>query len=256
MITMCGVGALVTGGTSGLGAATATALVRAGASAVVVGRPSGRGSSAASALGAGVRFAAADVADEEAMRAAVSLAADAPRGIRVAIGAAGVAVAKKTFGRDGVHPLPPFRQMLETNLVGSFNLLRLAAEAMATNEPEEHGERGVVIVTSSIGAVEGQMGQVAYAAAKSGVLGMVLPAARDLAHKGIRVMAIMPGVFDTPFIHQLSEQAQAAVAGAVPFPPRLGHAEEYASLVLEIIRNPMLNGSAVRLDGALRLGPR
>lgn len=251
-----GTGVIVTGGTSGLGLAAATALRDTGAEVVVVGRNAQAGAAFVNESEGRGRFAAADVTDENALAAAVAQAADAPKGLRVAVSAAGSAIVQKTLGRDGPHSLAAFRDMLDVNLVGSFNLLRLAAAAMAGNEPDEDGGRGVIVLTSSVAAYEGQMGQVAYATAKGGILSMVLPAARDLARNGIRVVAIVPGVFDTPFMDILSDDARAGVAAAVPFPSRLGKPVEYASLVQEVARNPMINGEAIRLDGALRLGIR
>lgn len=250
-------GAVVTGGTSGLGAAAAVALAAHGAQVVLAGRNATAGEAVLASFATPGRFQATDVTDEDAVERAVAAAAGASRGVRVAVAAAGTAVVAQTVDRSGApHPVDAFTRMMQTNLVGSFNLLRFAAAAMARNEPDGDGARGVVVLTSSVGGIEGSMGQVAYAAAKGGIIAMVLPAARDLARSGIRVMCIAPGVFDTPFMDVLSEEAKAAVAGAVPFPPRLGRAEEYASLVLEIVRNPMLNGETIRLDGALRLGPR
>lgn len=255
-IDLATAGCLVTGGTSGLGRASAAALAAAGATVVVAGRNAAAGAEFADAFPGCGRFVSADVADTEALARAVAEAATAPSGLRVAISAAGSAIVHKTLGRDGPHPLESFRQTIEVNLVGAFNLLRLAAAEMAGNEPDEEGQRGVIVLTSSVAAYEGQMGQVAYAAAKGGILSMVLPAARDLARSGIRVVGIVPGVFDTPFMDVLSDEARNAVGASVPFPSRLGRPEEYASLVTEIVRNPMLNGEAIRLDGALRLGPR
>ena len=251
-----GCGALVTGGTSGLGEAAARSIAALGAQVVVAGRNAANGERIAREIGHGARFAAADVALEHDLRAAVELAASAPRGLRIAIAAAGSAIVSKTVGHRGAHPLAPFEETMRTNLVGSFNLLRLAAEAMTGNEPDADGERGIVILTSSIGAFDGQSGQVAYAAAKGGIASMVLPAARDLARHGIRVMGVAPGVFDTRFLSVLSAEARESVAGAVPFPARLGRPEEFASLVAEIARNRMLNGETIRLDGALRLSAR
>jgi NAD(P)-dependent dehydrogenase (short-subunit alcohol dehydrogenase family) len=251
-----GSGAIVSGGTSGLGAAAAAHLAAAGAEVVVGGRNAQAGAAVVSAIGSGARFVPLDVTDERSVAGAVADAASAPRGLRIAISAAGSAIVAKTVGRDGAHPLDSFESTLRTNLLGSFNLLRLAAEAMTANEPDDEGSRGVIVLTSSIGAYDGQMGQVAYAAAKGGIVSMVLPAARDLARAGIRVVGIAPGVFDTPFMDVLSDEAKRAVSAAVPFPPRLGRADEYASLVLEVVRNTMLNGETIRLDGALRLSAR
>ncbi|KQR91148.1 MAG: SDR family NAD(P)-dependent oxidoreductase [Microbacterium ginsengisoli] len=252
-----GASAIVTGGTSGLGAAVAAAVVDAGGTAVIVGRNADAGRAFESAHPGAGRFVRADVTDSDSLGAAVQQAAEAaPRGLRVAVAAAGSAIVQKTVGRDGPHPIESFQRMLDVNLVGAFQLLRLAASAMAGNDPDEEGQRGVIVLTSSVAAFEGQMGQVAYAAAKGGIVSMVLPAARDLARSGIRVMAVVPGVFDTPFMDLLSEEARAGVAASVPFPSRLGRPDEYASLVLEIVRNPMLNGEVIRLDGALRLAAR
>jgi NAD(P)-dependent dehydrogenase (short-subunit alcohol dehydrogenase family) len=249
--------AIVTGGTSGLGAAAADALTNQGAAVCVVGRNEYAGRAFETAHPGVGHFARADVSDGAAMKDAVRVAAGAaPRGLRVAVAAAGSAIVQRTFGREGPHPIESFERMLEINLVGAFQLLRLAAATMTANEPDEEGQRGVIVLTSSVAAYDGQMGQVAYAAAKGGIVSMVLPAARDLARSGIRVMAIVPGVFDTPFMDILSDEARAGVAGAVPFPSRLGRPQEYASLVLEIVRNPMLNGESIRLDGALRLTAR
>jgi NAD(P)-dependent dehydrogenase (short-subunit alcohol dehydrogenase family) len=248
--------ALITGGSSGLGAAAARALASAGAQVYAGGRNTVAGTAVADSIGHSAQFVHLDVTDEGSVAEAVILAASAPRGLRIAVSAAGSAIVTKTVGREGPHPLDSFEQTLRTNLVGSFNLLRLAAAAMTENEPDEEGERGVIVLTSSIGAYDGQMGQVAYAAAKGGIVSMVLPAARDLAKSGIRVVGIAPGVFDTPFMDVLSDDAKQAVSAAVPFPPRLGRADEYASLVIEIVRNTMLNGETIRLDGALRLSAR
>lgn len=249
-----GVGVVVTGATSGLGAAAARLFASAGAHVVVCGRNESKGTALATEVG-GV-FAQADVRDEDSMRDAMALGAQAPRGLRIAVSAAGSAIIEKTLGRKGPHSRISFTDQLETNLVGSFMLLTLAAEAMAGNEPEADGSRGVIALTSSVAAYEGQMGQVAYAASKGGVNAMVLPAARDLARHGIRVLGVAPGVFDTPFMDVLSDEARAGIGASVPFPPRLGHADEFAQLVHSLVTNPMLNGEVVRLDGALRLGMR
>ena len=250
-----GAAALVTGGTSGLGAATVRALAADGAHVVIAGRSVEAGEQLAHELGNQATFVRTDVTDEDQVAAAVAMAGSAPRGLRMAVSAAGVAAVAKTVDRDGApHPLGTYRQMLEVNLVGAFNVLRFAASAMAHNEPDEDGGRGVVVLTSSVGAFEGQMGQVAYAASKGGVVAMTLPAARDLARTGVRVVGIAPGVFDTPFMDILSDEAKSAVSASVPHPNRLGRATEYAALVQHIARNPMLNGETIRLDGALRLG--
>lgn len=250
-------GCLVTGGTSGLGRAAADFLASAGGAVVAVGRNADAGQRFEDAHPGRGRFVQADVTDAPAVEDAAAVAASlGARGLRVAVAAAGSAVVHKTLGREGPHPADLFQRMLDVNLTGSFHLLRLAAARMALNEPDGDGQRGVIILTSSIAAFEGQMGQVAYAAAKGGIVSMVLPAARDLSRNGIRVMALVPGVFDTPFMDILSDEARQGVGASVPFPPRLGKPEEFASLVLEVVRNPMLNGEAIRLDGALRLGIR
>lgn len=252
-----GFGAVVTGGTSGLGAETVRHLAAAGAQVVIAGRDCDRGSALADELAGSATFVRTDVTDEGQIAAAVAAAATAPRGLRIAVSAAGAAIVAKTIARDGSpHPVESFSHLLQVNLVGAFNVLRHAASAMAANEPDEDGARGVVVLTSSVGAYEGQMGQVAYAASKGGVVSMVLPAARDLARTGVRVVGVAPGVFDTPFMDVLSDEAKAAVAAAVPFPPRLGKAGEFAGLVLHVAQNPMINGETIRLDGALRLGHR
>lgn len=251
---LAGAGIVVTGATSGLGAATARLFAARGAHVVVCGRNESKGTTLATEIG-GV-FARVDVRDEESMRAAMALAAQAPRGLRVAVSAAGSAIIEKTLGRKGAHSRASFTEQLETNLVGSFTLLTMAAEVMSGNEPEADGSRGVIALTSSVAAFEGQMGQLAYAASKGGVNAMVLPAARDLARHGIRVLGVAPGVFDTPFMDVLSDEAKNGIGAAVPFPPRLGHADEFAHLVHSLVTNPMLNGEIVRIDGALRLGMR
>ena len=248
-------GVLITGGTSGLGAETARAFAAEGAFVVIAGRNADAGKQLADELGDNASYVQTDVTDEDQVASAVSVAAGAPNGLRLAVSAAGVATVAKTVGRDGSpHPLAPFRQMLDVNLVGAFNLLRLSAAAMAANDPNEDGTRGAVVLTSSVGAYEGQMGQIAYAASKGGIVSMVLPAARDLARSGIRVTCIAPGVFDTPFMDILSEEAKAGLGASIPHPSRLGKSSEFAGLVRHIAHNPMLNGTTIRLDGALRLG--
>lgn len=249
-----GSGSLLTGGTSGLGAASAEALGVAGSRVVIAGRNSDAGMALAKRIGNDAQYCAVDVTDETNVQAAVAMAAAAPRGLRVAVSAAGVAHVIKTVGRGGVHPLDAFKQTMSVNVEGAFNLLRFAAEAMAQNEPDENGERGVIVLTSSIAAWDGQMGQVAYAASKGAVNSMVLPAARDLARSGIRVVGIAPGVFDTPFMDVLSDDIKSSIGQGVPFPQRLGRPEEFASLLMQIVTNSMINGEVIRLDGALRLG--
>jgi NAD(P)-dependent dehydrogenase (short-subunit alcohol dehydrogenase family) len=246
---------LVTGGGSGLGAATARMVVDHGGSVVVADLDRERGAKVAAELGERARFVATDVTDEASVRVAVAAAADAG-GLHAVVSCAGVAVAERVLGRDGPHSLTRFANVVQVNLVGTFNVARLAAEAMAGNEPLADGERGVVVNTASVGAFDGQIGQAAYAASKAGVAGMTLPVARDLARHGIRVVAVAPGIFDTPMLAGLSDQARASLGAQMPFPARLGRPEEYAALVRHIIENPMLNGEVIRLDGALRMAPK
>ena len=245
--------ALVTGAASGLGRATATALAEAGAKVVLVDLDAEAVAGAAAAIG-GRRFAL-DVADAAAVEAAMP-EIEALGSLRVLVNCAGIAPAGKIVGRDGPMPLAAFEQAVRVNLIGTFNLMRLAAAAMARLEPMADGERGVIVNTSSIAAFEGQIGQAAYAASKGGVASLTLPAARELAAQGIRVMAIAPGLFGTPMLLGMPEKVQESLAATVPFPARFGRPEEYAALVLHILANPMLNGSVLRLDGALRMAPR
>ncbi|GAA1164614.1 3-hydroxyacyl-CoA dehydrogenase [Ornithinimicrobium humiphilum] len=246
--------ALVTGGASGLGEETARTLLAAGARVVLVDLPNGRGEELAAELGERVSFAPADVRDEEQVAAAVAHAASLGE-LRVVISCAGVATPGRILSRRGVLPLDAFRTVVEINLVGTFNVLRLAAEQMAQNEPQD-GDRGVVVMTASVAAFDGQVGQAAYSASKAGVAGLTLTAARDLADKAIRVMTIAPGVFETPMMVGLGDEVRASLEALVPHPPRLGRPEEYASLVAHIVDNPLLNGEVIRLDGALRMPAR
>jgi NAD(P)-dependent dehydrogenase (short-subunit alcohol dehydrogenase family) len=255
-MTLAGAGAIVTGGASGLGAATVRRLEAEGAHVTVADRDAEQGEALAAALGERVVFASADVTSEEALRGAVERAAAAPAGLRVSVSCAGIAVAQRTAGRRGPHPLDSFERVVAVNLVGTFNLLRLAAAAMRGNEPGAGGLRGVCVNTASIAAFDGQVGQTAYAASKGGVAAMTLPAARDLAGEGIRVMTIAPGTFDTPMLAGLPEETREALAATVPCPPRLGDPAEFADLVLHVVSNEMLNGEVIRLDGALRMPPR
>jgi NAD(P)-dependent dehydrogenase (short-subunit alcohol dehydrogenase family) len=249
-----GRGALVVGGASGLGAATARALAERGAALTVADVNAERGEALAGELGA--RFVACDVREEDQVQAAVDAAAQADGGLRVSVCCAGTGWAQKVAGSKGAHPLMPFEVILAINLVGTFNVLRLAATAMLANEPTAGGERGVCVNTASIAAYEGQVGQIAYSASKGGVVGMTLPAARDLAPAGIRVVTIAPGLFDTPLLAALPEDAREALGRSIPFPPRLGLPEEYAALAVHVAENVMLNGEVIRLDGALRMAPR
>ena len=241
-------GALVTGGASGLGAATGATLAEAGYDVVLFDRDR--------AAGPGCRAVVGDVADEAAVGAAVAAAEEAADGLRVAVACAGVAPSERIVGSRGVHDLARFEHVLRVNLAGTFNLLRLAAAAMAANEPDDDGCRGVIVCTASAAAYEPQVGQAAYAASKGGVVSLTLCAARDLASLGIRVVSIAPGVMETPMLAAMPEQVRESLAATVPFPPRLGRPQEFASLVESIVRNPYLNGETIRLDGALRMPPR
>jgi NAD(P)-dependent dehydrogenase (short-subunit alcohol dehydrogenase family) len=249
-----GSGALVVGGASGLGEATARRLAGAGADLTIADVNAERGQAVADELGA--RFAACDVREESQVQAAAEAAAQADGGLRISVCCAGTGWAQKVAGSKGPHPLLPFETIVQINLIGTFNVLRLAASAMLANEPGEDGERGVCVNTASIAAYDGQIGQVAYAASKGGVVGLTLPAARDLAQSGIRVVTIAPGLFDTPLLAGLPEEHRQALGAQVPHPPRLGRPEEYAQLACHIAENPMLNGETIRLDGALRMPPK
>ncbi len=240
---------LVTGGGSGLGAATARTLEGEGANVVVADL---RGEGA----GPDARFVEADVTDEGSVKGAIDVALENFGALHGAINCAGTASAEKVLGREGPHSLESFSKVVEVNLVGTFNVVRLAAEAMARNEPTEGGERGVIVNTASVAAFDGQIGQVAYAASKGGVAAMTLPVARELARHGIRVVAIAPGIFDTPMLAGLPEAARESLGEQMPFPSRLGRPEEFAALVHHIIENEMLNGEVIRLDAAIRLAPR
>jgi NAD(P)-dependent dehydrogenase (short-subunit alcohol dehydrogenase family) len=246
--------ALVTGSASGLGAATVRRLVAAGAKAVIVDRDEARGAALASELGQ--TFVKADVTSADEVQAAVA-AAEALGSLRVAVSCAGVGWAARTLDKTGKpHDLELFRTVVGVNLVGTFNVLRLAASAIAKTAPLENGERGVIVNTASVAAFDGQIGQIAYAASKAGVAGMTLPAARDLAPAGIRVLTIAPGLFDTPMLASLPEEKRAALANDVVFPKRLGSPDEYGALVVAIAENGYLNGETIRLDGSLRMPPK
>jgi NAD(P)-dependent dehydrogenase (short-subunit alcohol dehydrogenase family) len=246
--------ALVTGGASGLGAATVRRLVAGGAKAVIVDRDEARGQALASELGAA--FAKADVTDPAQVEAAIAVATQLGP-LRVAVSCAGVGWSARTLDRTGKpHDLELFRTVIGINLIGTFNVLRLAAAAIARSEPLDHGERGVIINTASVAAFDGQIGQIAYAASKAGVAGMTLPAARDLAPAGIRVVTIAPGIFDTPMLAALPEDRRAALAVDVVFPKRLGDPAEYGAMVAAIVETSYLNAETIRLDGGIRMPPK
>jgi NAD(P)-dependent dehydrogenase (short-subunit alcohol dehydrogenase family) len=249
-----GSGALVAGGASGLGAATARLLAERGAAVTIADVNAEKGEALAAELSA--RFVACDVREEDQVQAAVDAAGEAGGGLRISVCCAGTGWAQRTTGSKGPHGLEPFQVILAINLVGTFNVLRLAATAMRENEPDDGGERGVCVQTASVAAFDGQIGQIAYSASKGGIVGMTLPAARDLAQYGVRVMTIAPGLFDTPLLAMLPEDARDALGKSIPFPSRLGLPAEYAQLAASIVENPMLNGETIRLDGALRMAPR
>lgn len=250
-----GKGAIVSGGASGLGEATVRRLHAAGANVVIADVNPEKGEPLAEELG--IPFVQTDVREEDQVQAAVDKAAEADGGLRIAISCAGTGIPIKVASSKGPHPLDAFKVIIDINLVGTFNLMRLAAFSMLTNnEPDEEGERGVCINTASVAAFEGQVGQIAYSASKGGVVAMTITAARDLADKGIRVNTIAPGLFDTPLLGALPEDKRAALGAQVPFPSRLGRPEEYAQLAQQIVENPMLNGETIRLDGAIRMAPR
>lgn len=246
--------AVVTGGASGLGLATTKALLADGASVVIIDLPSSNGEAIAKELGDRVRFAAADVTDEAAVTAALDVA-ESLGPLRVAVNCAGIGNAVKTVSKKGAFPLDAFKKVVDVNLIGTFNVLRLAAERISKIEPID-GERGVIINTASVAAYDGQIGQAAYSASKGGVVGMTLPIARDLASLLIRVNTIAPGLFKTPLLAGLPEAAQASLGQQVPHPSRLGDPSEYGALAAHIVSNPMLNGETIRLDGAIRMAPR
>ena len=245
--------AIVTGGASGLGAATARALAGRGAEVFAVDLPEGI---AKAPEVAGVSYVAADVTDAEQVQAAVGQAAGGGNPLRIVVNCAGIGPSARIAGRKGPHDLELFRKVLEINLLGTFNVLRLAAEAIGKTEADEHGQRGVVVNTASVAAYDGQIGQAAYAASKGGVASLTLPAARDLASSGIRVMTIAPGIVDTPMLATVSEEFRQGLADGVPFPKRLGTPEDYAKLALDIVDHAYLTGEVIRMDGALRMAPR
>jgi 3-hydroxyacyl-CoA dehydrogenase / 3-hydroxy-2-methylbutyryl-CoA dehydrogenase len=251
-----GASALVAGGASGLGAATSSALHAAGASVAICDLNREKGAALAEELGERASFVEANVMEPEPIQAAVDAAAGAEGGLRISVCCAGIGWAQRTAGKQGPHDLEIFHNLIKVNLIGTFNVLRLAAATMVNNEPDDGGERGVCVNTASIAAFDGQIGQVAYSASKGGIVGLTLPAARDLAGRGVRVVTIAPGTFDTPLLAALPEEARAQLGAQIPFPNRLGQPEEFAALACHIVENPMLNGETIRLDGALRMPPR
>ncbi|MDZ5473020.1 3-hydroxyacyl-CoA dehydrogenase [Bacillus sp. 31A1R] len=248
--------AVVTGGASGLGEATVRNIVANGGKAVILDLSVERGIHLEEELGSSVVFVKTDVTSEKEVREAIRRGIEQFGQINAVVNCAGIGVAGKLLSRKGVHNLETFSKVISINLIGTFNVIRLAAEAMVQNTPNEEGERGVIISTASVAAYEGQIGQVAYSASKGGVVSMTLPLARELATSGIRVMTIAPGLFHTPMFDSLPEEARDSLGAMVPFPSRLGYPQEYARLVQSIIENPMLNGETIRLDGAIRMQPK
>jgi len=250
------VNAVITGGASGLGRATAERIVKAGGRVALLDLPASKGADVAAALGGDALFAPADVTSGDQVAGACDQARQRFGGINVLVNCAGIGTAAKTVGKQGAARLEDFTRVININLIGHFNAIRLAAAIMAQNAPSAAGERGVIVNTASVAAFDGQIGQAAYSASKGGIVGMTLPIARDLAELGIRVCTIAPGIFDTPLLATLPEPARQSLAKQVPFPPRLGRPDEYAALVLHIVENGMLNGETIRLDGAIRMAPR
>lgn len=247
---------LVTGGGSGLGAATARALVSAGGNVVIADLNKQAGEGIVVELGGQARFVETDVADEANVQRAVNTALESFGGLHGAVNCAGIGTAMRVVAKDGPHNLDVFSAVVKVNLIGTFNVIRLAAAAMIPLPADDEGERGVIVNTASVAAFDGQIGQAAYSASKGGVVGMTLPIARELARFGIRVVTIAPGLFDTPMMAGLPEEARTSLGQQVPFPPRLGRPSEYAALVQHIVENTMLNGETIRLDGAIRMAPK
>lgn len=248
--------AVVTGGASGLGEAVVRNIVNSGGKAVIIDLDVARGEELSNELGEQVTFVKTDVADETSVQNALQKAIEKFGSINTVVNCAGIGVAKKVLGKKGVHDLGSFSKVIQINLIGTFNVIRLAAEKMVANETNKDGERGVIINTASVAAFEGQIGQAAYSASKGGVVAFTIPLARELAPYGIRVMTIAPGLFDTPMFSSLPEEARDALGAMTPFPSRLGQPSEYAQLTQAIIENPMLNGEVIRLDGAIRMQPK
>jgi NAD(P)-dependent dehydrogenase (short-subunit alcohol dehydrogenase family) len=255
-VQLTGCAFLVTGAASGLGAACARMIVSGGGKVVLADISDAAGAALAEELGTSAHFVRTDVADEASAKAAVASGLEAFGALYGVINCAGVAIGERVLGKEGPHALASFARVIQINLIGSFNLTRLAAEAMSRNVANADGERGVIVYTASVAAFDGQIGQAAYSASKAGLVGMTLPIARELARYGIRVMTIAPGIFETPMLKGMPAEVQESLGKMVPFPSRLGRPGEYASLVAEIIRNPMLNGEVIRLDGAIRMQPK
>jgi len=251
-----GKSAIVTGGASGLGSATVRKLHSLGAQVLIADLNQKAGKALEDELGEGALFIETDVTQETSLKRAVEGAVNQHGGLHILVNCAGILIAEKILSRTGSHDLEHFNQVIEVNLIGTFNALCSAAAAMERNEPSEEGERGVIVNTASVAAFEGQIGQAAYAASKGGIVSLTLPAARELSRQGIRVITIAPGIFDTPLLAGLPEKARISLGEQVPFPPRLGRPDEYAALVQHIVENVTLNGETIRLDGALRMGPR
>lgn len=248
--------ALITGGASGLGEATARRFAGQGAQVVLADLNAEKGEQVAADIGDRARFVETDVTDETAVQAAIDTALNEFGGLNALVNCAGVGWAQKTVGKEGPHPLERFEFVIRVNLLGTFNVIRLAAAVMQENDPTPGGERGVIVNTASVAAFDGQIGQAAYSASKGGIVGMTLPIARDLSRSGIRVVTLAPGIFDTPLLAGLPEKARESLGQQVPFPPRLGQPAEYGHMVQAIVENEMLNGEVIRLDGAIRMAPR
>jgi NAD(P)-dependent dehydrogenase (short-subunit alcohol dehydrogenase family) len=247
---------IVTGGASGLGGATVEMIVAAGGNAIIADVSRAQGEALAANLGKHARFVECDVTREDHGKAAVDAALKAFSGLHGLVNCAGIAVGETTVGKEGPHALSSFAKVININLIGTFNMIRLAADAMSKGQPNAAGERGVIVNTASVAAFDGQIGQAAYSASKGGIVGMTLPIARDLSRSGIRVVTIAPGIFETPMLKGMPQEIQDALGKMVPFPPRLGRPGEYAALVGHIVQNEMLNGEVIRLDGAIRMQPK
>jgi NAD(P)-dependent dehydrogenase (short-subunit alcohol dehydrogenase family) len=251
-----GKSALITGGASGLGGATARMLAAQGAKVIIADINEVTGQKMAEELGSAATFVKTDVTNTEQVKAAVGTAAQKNGGLHILVSAAGIGVAEKVLGKEGIHDLGRYMRVLQVNLIGTFDMVRHAARLMSNNQPDEDGGRGAIVMTASVAAFDGQIGQTAYSASKGGIVGMTLPLARELAREGIRVVTIAPGIFDTPLLAGLPEPARLSLGQQVPFPKRLGQPKEYAALVQHILENSMLNGETIRLDGAIRMAPK